>query len=488
MRPVIEADFAKQSQAELRGKLRRAVWGAAIVAAALAPFQLENTFEWEAYLLITAAALLPAFLWVGARSLTLPALPLMGLAYWFYFAVPILTGRAAETVIDPEDLTRAAWTVAAFLVVATAVWAAMLSSKVRRVEPAGEGMAAESIRPIIWTGLSIGLLFNVLVASGQAYVLGETFPIARAIAGGILVVGTFFLGAEWGGCRIGAKERLAAATMLCANILLMWAGLFLVQGIVVLIAFGAGYVSSGRLPLAAILAAALVVSVFHAGKPEMRERYWDEGSNAIELNLGMVPRLFVEWIEEGLYAIGRPESSTVLERTGLLHMLLMVQARTPDEVPYLQGETYVSIPAMLVPRIIHPDKPVTQAGMNLLNIAYGLLTHEGTESTAIGWGLLAEAYANFGYAGVLAVAILLGLALGALSRWCVGAPPRSLRMLFGVMVTISLVNLEGDAATQITSLLQAAIGLAVVVVAIRAWPGREEPARATARRQRRGAN
>ena len=63
---------------------------------------------------------------------------------------------------------------------------------------------------------------------------------------------------------------------------------------------------------------------------------------------------------------------------------------------------------MLVPRFINPEKQVSQYGMSLLNIRYGLQTQEETQKTAIGWGLLTESFANFGYLGVIGVGFCWG--------------------------------------------------------------------------------
>ena len=82
---------------------------------------------------------------------------------------------------------------------------------------------------------------------------------------------------------------------------------------------------------------------------------------------------------------------------------------------HLQSEQFV-------PRFIEADKPASQVGMDLLNIRYGLLTAEGTATTAIGWGLVAEAYANFGLAGVAAIGIFMGILFGYAGRLSAGAP------------------------------------------------------------------
>jgi hypothetical protein len=90
----------------------------------------------------------------------------------------------------------------------------------------------------------------------------------------------------------------------------------------------------------------------------------------------------------------------------------------------------------------------------MLNVHFGFQTIEGTQKTSIGWGLIAEAYANFGRAGVVGVGVLLGLLVGFFERWSTGAPILSLPGLVAIAGMMNFVNLEGDAAGLMTSLTQ----------------------------------
>src|SRR5206468_2846385 len=83
-----------------------------------------------------------------------------------------------------------------------------------------------------------------------------------------------------------------------------------------------------------------------------------------------------------------------------MQLLLFVQAASPDDVPFMDGETYAILPTLLVPRILMPNKPASHEGTYLLNIHYGIQTRDDTAKTTIGFGLLNEAFANFGYIGI----------------------------------------------------------------------------------------
>src|SRR5690349_3070500 len=123
-------------------------------------------------------------------------------------------------------------------------------------------------------------------------------------------------------------------------------------------------------------------------------------------------------------------------------MMLRVQRASPDTTDYLRGETYALLPGTLVPRFISSDKPSSQVGMDLLNIRYGVLTTQGVATTAVGWGLIAEAFANFGYVGVVVLGLLLGFVCALLGNRTARAPLISVPTLIGIATMIALVNLE----------------------------------------------
>jgi hypothetical protein len=156
-------------------------------------------------------------------------------------------------------------------------------------------------------------------------------------------------------------------------------------------------------------------------------------------------------------------------------MLLLVQRATPGLIPYLEGETYALLPSMLVPRFLAPEKTISQAGLNLLSIRYGVQQPEATGATTIAWGLVAEAYANYGATAVALVGTLFGALCGALTRISRAAPPLSLPMFVTIAGTMVLVNLDADLSYLLTTLMQA-IGAVLIVAALPALLNRRSRA------------
>jgi len=144
--------------------------------------------------------------------------------------------------------------------------------------------------------------------------------------------------------------------------------------------------------------------------------------------------------------------------------VLAVQEATPKIIPYLDGETYAMLPQMLVPRFVDPEKIESQAVLNLLSVRYGRETVEDTAKTTIGWGMVSEAYANFGNFGVIAVGAVFGLLCGFLMRLSATAGPTSIAMLIAIASTLTLCNLEGDFSYIMVTLFQTIAGVCIFAV------------------------
>jgi hypothetical protein len=93
----------------------------------------------------------------------------------------------------------------------------------------------------------------------------------------------------------------------------------------------------------------------------------------------------------------------------------------------------------------------------MLNVRYGLQTSLTNQSTTIGWGVISEAFANFGYNGVVGIALIYGALAGLFTRISAGASPLGPATLLSVAALITLINLEADLAYLLTNLFQSLI-------------------------------
>jgi hypothetical protein len=421
-----------------------------------------------AYILITIAAVLPAALWLRANAPGIPILPTVAAFHYLYYAVPLLRDNPGEIVYTPSDALRAAATVGMFLMAATLAWGLLLGPSKRRPTAAAADFASGGqIRGLTVFGLAIGVLFQVAIDAGWLSGLGVYLGVVRAVALTAASIACYLLGSLRARGLIGGRIWVLALAGLIALVLLCWATLYLVGGMQFLLAAVLGYViTAKRMPWKAVVPAFTVLLILHAGKAEIRARYWPEG--APELSIGQVPDLFAEWLVTGADAIatGNVEHD-IIDRASLLYLLLRVQQMTPDYVPFLGGESYGFLGTYLVPRFLDPDKVNSQAGLALLNVRYGFQTQEGTAFTTVGWGLISEAFANFGYLGVIGAGSLLGALTAVFTRWSAGASPWALSTLISIAALVCLTSLEADFGFLIVTLWQTSVAALIFILPIK---------------------
>lgn len=85
----------------------------------------------------------------------------------------------------------------------------------------------------------------------------------------------------------------------------------------------------------------------------------------------------------------------------------------PDSIPYANGEPWMAIPYSLIPRALWPDKPdLTQMTNGEYALTFNRLSDTQVKVTAFNLPQLADGYWNFGWPGVIFIAILAGLSMG----------------------------------------------------------------------------
>jgi hypothetical protein len=409
-----------------------------------------------AYLCVAIPALVPLFLWMRAGALGMPVLPAISGLFFVYYAVPLL--RSDIALYGSEELIGAAAMVGSFLVAASVASLPFLQRARQQASMASRNVVSDNqIVRMVYVGLAGGILYHLALISGGLSWLGTSVGLVRSVVLTLTSIACYLLGcARASGLLVGDRWVLAVAG-LSVLILLALSNLLLVGGAMNGLAAVLGYViTAKRIPWIGLGFAFAILSVLHAGKLEMRRTYWMPQTQSVQQSsVFQIPGMMADWFTAGIVALGSGgQESSVLERASLLHMLLLVQRATPGFIPHLGGQTYAMLPQILVPRFINPDKPESQAVLNFLSIRYGLQYVESTTSTTIGWGLVAEAYANFGYLAAIPVGLLFGALCGALMRLSARASPLSLPMFVTIASTLVLFNLELDLSYLIVTLAQ----------------------------------
>jgi len=406
-------------------------------------------------------AMFPAYAWCARHVRGVPIFPLFALTYLWTYAMPLVSQHPAIVVYDEVAVLAAGWTVTGFLMLATLAWYLFAASpapvlRTERVLKENHG------RAFFFAMIVSAGLFTMGVTGQWLELEAGVFSIVRSVLFASATVGLFALSYQWGKGDLPPTQRLAFAGAFVFYLLSQMSSLLLVGAIVAAGLVIVGYTTGRRyFPWVWVLGAVMMFGFLHLGKGPMREQYWGPGPQPVQI--WNYPGFFAEWFAYASEEINMTNSTAppqpIYERVSLAHLLLKVQSETPESVPYLYGATYAIVPRLLIPRILEPDKLIAHEGTTILNVHYRIQTREGTATTTIGWGLLNEAYANFGLLGVAGLGLLLGGMYGWVTRKTADASVLALRSLVAMTFAALAVQAEFTAGVYVSALFQSLISV-----------------------------
>lgn len=427
--------------------------------------------------LIIVAAWFPALLWIRRGMAELPIFPVFALTYTWTFGLPLLYEHPIVSHFEAVDQIYAAFCVAGFLTLATAVWNWIKLLPMR--SPRSCLLISEgSADAFFFAILMAALLFTIAINGAWLAVPVGVYSIIRAVMLAVEALSCFVLSYRLGRGELFGTKALVFKGILLILILISLVPLMMINSMAVVALSALGYVAaSKKVPWISFAVAIAAFAFLHLGKSEMRDRYWGDADQG-PVQPSAYPSFFSNWISASLDQFDaetkheEDETTSLLERASLMQLLLYEQTLS-SSVPFLYGDTYVIIPELLIPRIVFSDKPTSHEGTYRLNIHYGFQTREDTETTTIGFGLLNEAYANFGLAGMAMLALVIGAFYGLVERWAVVVPLLSLRGLFAIMVASYSFQTEFAAGVYVAALFQsvvALLGLSIFIIRQRPNP------------------
>ena len=416
---------------------------------------------------IATAALLPAFLWTGGGVPGLPIVPIHTVAFVWTHALPVIAGGLEVGAYDADEIMFASFCMVIYCVLATIVWI-LIANRAVKVRASYYVLASDWGFTFFIVAIGIGGFLVAAMVNGWIYFAMDPgiFGLLRSSVLAFASIGMFLLSLRLARGEMHLLQRVAFLTVAAFFLIAQITTLYLIGAMISLASAAIGYtIGRGRVPWAAMAAALLFFGFLHAGKGDMRDNYW--ANDAPTLTLSEVPTFFADWIAAGTRESTTSDdeagSSPISERLDLMHLLLLVQRRSPDAVPYLGGETYRFIPGLLIPRIFDADKPPSNLGTSILSVRYGVQSQEDTESTSVAWGLTNEAYANFGLAGMAGLGVLIGLLFGFFGRLTAGVPVMSVESMAGVTVAALAIQSEFTMGVFITVLFQSLVVLLLLV-------------------------
>lgn len=426
--------------------------------------------------LLAMVAVWPLYLWLLGSSHGLPIWPVFSLVTGVTYALPMIQNAEALINYSATEIIMGGITTIGFIVLGTLVWLPMTSRVAKAPRAVLMIEQAHSVRYLLLF-IGAGILFGVNQIANWFQFPGNTMPVARGIANSLNTMGLFVLAYYQGRGMLNRRDLVVFVAGAMATILMNMTSLMLAQAIVPAAMVVFGYMlGSNKIPWKVLLLTFFVMSVLHPGKYEMRRMYWSGEEGVKPLTLLTLPQFYFDWFNYGLAEVGgiagvvtgpkeEEDSTSIFERSGNLHMLLLVQKKTPKEVPYFNGATYAPIPRLLIPRFLDDAKGISHAGNIMLTVNYGLQTLEQTASTSIGWGLLPEAYANFGYLGIAGLAIVLAMFYAFITNLTVSVPMTSLRFVLGLLIMGAATKAD-TMGIFVTTQFQGVIGVALAAIVL----------------------
>jgi hypothetical protein len=375
----------------------------------------------------------------------------------------------------PAARLTASLTVVGFIALATLVW--FIVVRIPTVPPLRyRGLHPKNVRLVLFAALAASSIFVIADMTTGIQISFGLYPILRALSGTFAYVSIFVLGYLWGKERFSRIEQVFFLTFVLLQAYARSLSFILSVPVTFILTAILAITLGRRKP--PLIIGPMLLALFiplHFGKYEMRARYWhrSERPGFIET----VTRI-KEWYQYSLeHLLTKTDLVTVYEtdkkhlqersflhRLSLMHMLLEVQERAGKDVSFFNGDTYRIIPSAIVPRIINPGKVSPHEGTYIMNIRYGHQRREDTRTTHIGWGLLAEAWANFGAAGLVVLAIAAGLVLGGITIWSRHTSLYSFRTFVAAILIPLMLHPEYTLSVMIAIVLQSICLISIAAV------------------------
>jgi hypothetical protein len=441
------ADYRYAKMSELGTRARRALKPAipalALLLGGVALYQISMGRPGGiALALIALGACISLAAW-RASGKGLPLMPVIVLQHVIIYALPLVVMQETVSAYPQEYITQAGIELLIFFIALTVAWRMgmqlfpsfqpvcyglqeLKSGGTTKLARIGFGLIIILSAYQIFERTGILLMFLSMLPSG-------VFPIVWAVVSAAGTCGFFIGSLLLGGGSLSVTQKAVFWLLLAVNCYIESSSFLLSPAFIMIITVMIGlFWSTGRFPWIYFAVVLLVFSYLNIGKIAMRERHWGEaGADEIpQFSLAEMPGLYGEWFEASYECMveGDPAQAgsanaaeeaqgkqSLLERiNNMQNLLFVIDAVKTHHIEPLGGKTYSIIPALLIPRFLWPDKPGTHEGQVMLNVHFGRQDVLSTTTTYVAWGLLPEAYGNFG-AGV--GAIFLGAVLGLVFAW-----------------------------------------------------------------------
>lgn len=460
-----------------------------------------------AFAQISLGSLLLLGVWRGSGE-GLPIVPMLAVQTLIAYGLPILTRNATIMNFSEADMSKAGVEVLFYCGAMASGW------RIGMLQIATSSRACYALQGFDEKNMAkVGRLGVSLLVAGASVQLLRSLQlldfifallppgsnsIINVVLSAVSACGFFLSAMLVGKGLLGRTARLIFWSVLAFQCFITASGFLLSGTMTMIFSVLIGlFWGSGRMPWRFIIVVLAVLSFLNLGKFTMRERYWkqEDAQGIPQFSLAEMPAYYVEWIDASVAAINaesanakniftgqdkKAEGQSLADRVNnLQNLLFVVDAIGAGQIKPLGGATYSLIPPLLVPRILWPDKPRTHEGQILLNVHFGRQDLQSTVKTFIAWGLLPEAYGNF---GPIAGAIIVGACIGVFFAWIEKLVARKLLLSMEGFLSFTLFlgmanSFEMVASVLITSIFQSLFPVILASIPFVEWvtPKRSSP-------------
>jgi len=456
-----------QHQQLLDKKTSKGLYIGGIFSIILVTFWFLNEGNWEPDgktlwgITIMLFASYPALKWAKNSERWIPIFEVAMLIAIPQYAVPLLSHQNETRFYPDFIITKSAALITFYIFIS------IVGFSLSRRPPRAKRLLLTSLVPDRFYQLShLGIFISNIYSFTSEFLITPPLIVQRPL--GVLFIGLstisiFITSRLWGLNEINSSKKSFFAFNLIAHALLSFMGLYLLHGFASIFLAIISYSSSSKkIPWVVGGIFISIISILHLGKAEMRGKYWDfshgRATQANKVDIDEIPSFFAEWIGDGL-ATDRAskqhniDTNSSLDRASLFPMICLAVDRIPREKGYLMGVSYTSIPALLIPRILWPEKPTALAANDQLMIHLGLVNPDNI-TVNIAFGLPTEAYINFGFIGVGILGLSLGFFYKNLSLLSLNASQFSPIGIFSILLISLISQSEQNASIWVSALFQ----------------------------------
>ncbi|MBF0153969.1 MAG: hypothetical protein HQL64_09550 [Magnetococcales bacterium] len=401
--------------------------------------------------------------WFTLRKKTMPFIEMYSLIVGLYYGLPMVigtNGAFSRFTVNYDNRIKTGLVVLASIIISLVACSWSKSLVKNNPKPvASKEIPHETAVLIFQTFLVLSTVYNIMFQIGliQPY-LGNYQAVMNILLTNVMgMVSSYVLSRMAGENKLSKKQTAFMLVFILISTLVIISGLMLVSVVLWIFPGILGFtLGRGRIPFRMIVIIGVAFTLLSVGKGTARTIYWGSQISSVS---DIYQRL-TDWANISLQSFqSNTETSSFMlaDRMNFSGVLGMVIQRTPEEVPFIEGTTYAMLPSMIVPRFLWPEKPDGHAATIYLGIHYGVHTIDEIIMTSIGIGLLGEAYANFGFFGVVVFSGIFGWILGYAHRIDLHASPLSMRSFSLVGLLTSITKIE-------YALVEIAIPLVQIVV------------------------